>query len=235
MVSLVALLCTGLGSPVLHEEGRPSVAIAQAAPGTLDPKPHPLPAILQTWSPTQTSEDYFDQISQLSVGYLVWGDRPVSVYVAPSQFQDAQRSQLWQQGVNEAIGEWQKYFPLQQTQTPNADIVIEQVKPNRTSQGRVRSGQAIPAAYCDGDRLAHRFQVQISPTQASQYIRAATRHELGHALGIWGHSPNPEDVLYAAQVRQPPPISDRDINTLKRIYQQPTLLGWPAPGYCPNS
>jgi predicted Zn-dependent protease len=34
--------------------------------------------------------------------------------------------------------------------------------------------------------------------------------------------------MYFSQVREPPPISARDINTLKRIYQQPTRLGWPV-------
>ncbi|MDY6806095.1 MAG: peptidase, partial [Cyanobacteriota bacterium] len=42
----------------------------------------------------------------------------------------------------------------------------------------------------------------------------------------WGHSEEERDVMYYSQVGSPPPISARDINTLKRIYQQPTRLGW---------
>ena len=38
------------------------------------------------------------------------------------------------------------------------------------------------------------------------------------------------DALYFSQVPNPPSISARDINTLKRIYQQPTLLGWKVAG-----
>ena len=34
------------------------------------------------------------------------------------------------------------------------------------------------------------------------------------------------DVLYFSQVRNPPAISARDVNTLKRVYEQPTRLGW---------
>jgi hypothetical protein len=34
------------------------------------------------------------------------------------------------------------------------------------------------------------------------------------------------DVMYFAQTRDIPPISSRDINTLKKVYQQPTQLGW---------
>ncbi len=77
--------------------------------------------------------------------------------------------------------------------------------------------------------LSHRMTIWLGMNQTQNYLRAAARHELGHALGIWGHSSNTADVMYFSQVRQPPPISDRDLNTLKRIYQQPTRLGWEIP------
>jgi hypothetical protein len=32
--------------------------------------------------------------------------------------------------------------------------------------------------------------------------------------------------MYFAQTRDIAPISSRDINTLKKVYQQPTQLGW---------
>jgi len=71
--------------------------------------------------------------------------------------------------------------------------------------------------------------IYIRPDQAIEYLQAAARHELGHALGIWGHSPQPTDALYASQVRNPAKISARDLNTLKRVYEQPTRLGWEMP------
>ena len=69
--------------------------------------------------------------------------------------------------------------------------------------------------------------IEISPGLSQLAILAATRHELGHALGIWGHSLHQNDALYFSQVSDFPPISPRDINTLKKIYQQPTQIGWP--------
>ncbi|MEB3357209.1 MAG: peptidase, partial [Synechococcales bacterium] len=82
--------------------------------------------------------------------------------------------------------------------------------------------------------LAHRCTIWLSPRQTERYIQAAARHEIGHALGIWGHSPDASDALFAAQVGSPGPISARDVNTLKRIYEQPTHIGWPLQAARPD-
>jgi predicted Zn-dependent protease len=68
--------------------------------------------------------------------------------------------------------------------------------------------------------------MEVSPNFAGVSLLATIRHEFGHALGIWGHSPKSSDALYFSQVSDPPAISVGDINTLKKIYQQPTKLGW---------
>ena len=80
--------------------------------------------------------------------------------------------------------------------------------------------------YTENNFLYHRFAILLSPSQTGNYLLAAARHELGHALGIWGHSKLQSDALYFSQVRNPPLISARDVNTLKRVYEQPTNLGW---------
>jgi predicted Zn-dependent protease len=45
---------------------------------------------------------------------------------------------------------------------------------------------------------------------------------------MWGHSQLQADALYFSQVRHPPLISVRDVNTLKKVYEQSTSLGWPV-------
>lgn len=45
-------------------------------------------------------------------------------------------------------------------------------------------------------------------------------HEMGHALGLTGHSPDPGDILYA-RGQAAPGLSDRDRETLRLLYASP--------------
>jgi len=49
-----------------------------------------------------------------------------------------------------------------------------------------------------------------------------TAHELGHALGIFQHSPDPGDLMYSDPVVTAP--SARDRNTINRAYHTPTTI-----------
>jgi predicted Zn-dependent protease len=135
--------------------------------------------------------------------------------------------------VLQAVQEWSVYLPLAIVEQPtDADItIVRKAPPLQTSPNskipRARSAQTTYELYVSKNNLlSHRFTILLSPSQTGQYLLAAIRHEFGHALGIWGHSPLPSDALYFSQVRNPPPISPRDVNTLKRVYEQSTSLGW---------
>jgi predicted Zn-dependent protease len=162
--------------------------------------------------------------------------------------------ETWANFVFAAVAEWNVYLPLEIVPDPEkADIQIWRRRPPLQLS---ETGEILPARSAEANyqlyhisqpesehlteelteklpdklpkKLAHKFTILLSPTQTGSYIQSAAKHELGHALGIWGHSPLQTDVMYLAQVRNSPPISPRDINTLQRVYQQPTYLGWPA-------
>ena len=207
------------------------------------PQSHVLPPTLLQWQDTSNSGDYFSKVKPTPVGYLVWSQFPVKVFVERAETSTA--SQQWAIAVLKAVQEWGVYLPLQVVeQSEMADIkIVRSLPPLKPSFNRRTGEFQLPRARSAETRyefylsqvtgtpsvLSHRFTIQLSPTQTGDYIQSAARHELGHALGIWGHSPLETDALYFSQVRNPPPISARDINTLKRIYEQPTRLGWPLP------
>ncbi|MDZ7956081.1 peptidase [Nostoc sp. DedQUE09] len=197
------------------------------------PKTHPLPPTLAQWRDNTNSGDYFSQVTTTQVGYLIWSQFPVRVYVEPPRAISEKQAQAWVNAVLQGVQGWSTYLPLTIVEQPEvADITIaRKAPPLQISPGsnipRARSAQTTYELYTSSKILSHRFTILISPSQTREYLIAAARHEFGHALGIWGHSPLETDALYFSQVRNPSPISTRDVNTLKRVYQQPTSLGWP--------
>ncbi|MEH2209210.1 peptidase [Nostoc sp.] len=196
------------------------------------PKPHPLPPTLARWQDNTNSGDYFSQVTTTQVGYLVWSQFPVRVYVEAPKAISGKQAQAWVNAVLQGIQEWSNYLPLTIVEQPEvANITIaRKAPPLQISPGsnipRARSAQTTYELYTSNKILSHRFTILLSPSQTGEYLIAASRHEFGHALGIWGHSPLQTDALYFSQVRNPPSISPRDVNTLKRVYEQPTTLGW---------
>jgi len=242
---LTLLICLALSHPT-------------AAQPTATPRPplpalqvHPLPPPLARWSSAiekasgkAIANDYFDQIQPVDVGYLVWSQFPIQVYLEPLPAETAlpfvrKQAQQWAMAVTQAVQEWSVYLPLTITDhRQQADIVVLRSPPplRLGADGKLPRFRTAETRYDFYIRpipnsvpiLTHRFTILLRPNQSADYLRATARHELGHALGIWGHSPVPTDALYFSQVKTPPTISGRDINTLKRIYQQPTRLGWPV-------
>ncbi|MGC9526187.1 MAG: matrixin family metalloprotease [Limnospira sp.] len=192
---------------------------------------HPLPPTLEQWQDPTAGGDYFDQIEVPKFGHLIWSRLPVRVYI---ERPEDDPSQNWRETVLAAVMEWDAYLPLEITgDRDRADIrIFRRRPPLKPGHLRARSGETryrlLTRTTETGSRLlTHQFTILLSPTQTGPYVASVARHEFGHALGIWGHSPEETDVMYFAQVREPPPISPRDVNTLRRIYQQPTQLGWP--------
>jgi len=51
------------------------------------------------------------------------------------------------------------------------------------------------------------------------FFKTAALHEIGHAIGIISHSPNQYDIMYySTESYQRNSISNRDINTIKKLY-----------------
>ena len=203
---------------------------------------YPLPKTLANYQ-TQSSENYFSEIKSHELGYFIWTEFPIKLYIespaddlSPSALNEFEQ---WQQAVQAGIKLWQPYLPTTLvTESSSADILIYRRQPELKIKLNPETGlydiPRVKAATTEIEflltetkpsQLKHQMTIEVNPRQTYDYLVSNIAHELGHALGIWGHSNNTNDIMYFAHTQDIPPVSDRDLNTLKIIYQQSTRLG----------
>jgi tetratricopeptide (TPR) repeat protein len=58
-------------------------------------------------------------------------------------------------------------------------------------------------------------------------VNAVCLHEVGHSLGLMGHSPKPTDIMFCSMPSggAKPMLSQRDIGTLKKLYSSDVIVG----------
>lgn len=165
--------------------------------------------------------------------WCVWVE-PVSLEGPAARFQ-----LLWLQAVEAALGQWQDHLPLKRVEDPQrAQVLVRRQRPPRlqqaAGQARASHGRA-SLSLQDTERLGvwrlePRVEVLISPEQRRAAIEATALHELGHAFGLWGHSPDPADVMAAVPGAEPVlRLSPRDLATLRWLYSKPSPFGSPPP------
>jgi predicted Zn-dependent protease len=176
------------------------------------------------------SPDYISYADSSSNGVrLTWPDQliPIPVYITltspvQSAFVDNvyESFKVWEQATNRAVRFKEVYSPIQ------ARIFLTlQDGPLIHSNDRI--GQATFTTLDDPDQILENLKVSITVNtgEKNTYVPIPERkrqinryiiHELGHALGIWGHSPDPNDIMYAHPIVSQ--LSQRDVNTVRKLY-----------------
>jgi len=167
--------------------------------------------------------DYFAGINKYNNGAVArWTSFPVLVHLpqgSPSN---------WQKTLEESVSSWGKYIPVRvASPSEAADIEIAWINhlPPRTfgqTNLEVFNGHMRVTVYL----LRPTYYLPNTP---ERMLHKAAEHEVGHALGIFGHSLDSSDLMYqfdsanAVNSTKDSGISPRDLNTLKRIYESPSL------------
>jgi len=167
--------------------------------------------------------DYFAAINKFTAGSVArWTSFPVLVHLpqgSPSN---------WQKTLEDAVGNWGRYIPVRAaapSETSDIEIAwINHLPPRTLGQTNLEifNGHMRVTVYL----LRPSYYL---PNTSEKVLRKAAEHEVGHAIGIFGHSTDPADLMYPMENASPKDsakyggITSRDLNTLRRIYESPAL------------
>lgn len=184
-------------------------------------------------SPVTSAPGYGSVLATTSLGPPVL--QKWCVWLEPADHQPPDRwEERWTMAVQASLSVWEEVLPITRVMSPaQAHIQIFQRRPPRRrigSQWRASNGrsrlQVVEVQRRGQWRLEPRVDVLVSPELRASVIEATAIHELGHAFGLWGHSPQPNDVMAVHQNQKPVvKLSQRDRVTLNWLYQRATGFG----------
>jgi len=193
--------------------------------------------------------DYYKEVAQGSEK-LQFNEFPVKVFVGSVP-------KGWERATRTALESWIRVFPLQEVAwREGADIVLSWGASRKESQRAGWESDVVQVEKNDNGAVVKRTKTAFINLDSSRHWsedekRATVLHELGHALGIQGHSDSAGDVMFgtieetltemvAQKAMTAPPRygappanaspslphkpSQRDVNTLIRLYNTPAPL-----------
>lgn len=164
---------------------------------------------------------------------------PIRVYVAPFRWYEKskqQESYAYNQMVYDAFDTWNKVSGdmvrfQQVAKLDDSQVDVSWRRVDRTSLGHCQ--------YLVNDQsLIYSAEIKIGISDGLVHaaynsmdeVKHTILHEIGHALGLVGHSDGPDDIMYVPHQYGVTGLSTRDIETLRLLYTLPPAFNYVAMG-----
>lgn len=148
---------------------------------------------------------------------------PLKIFISDGRGVPGWSSEM-KQAVTYAMRTWQaathsRVYFSQVYNENNADIVVHWRKNFSDGILGVSPLQTVGDSIVQSDVNLATFYPDSNASIPFEDLKGIAVHELGHAIGLRGHSPNPDDIMYFSKTRQQSTLSQRDINTIGMLYK----------------
>ena len=165
-------------------------------------------------SKTNDTGSYLDEVSTAK-----WRVMPINVWIQSGNYKAS---------AKKAFTEWQtktqglvRFYFVENPK--NAQIKVSFADDiSQTASGDalgITNLAIVGGKYINSAEMNIKVTTKSGAKQSPAQVYSVVLHEVGHALGIRGHSHNRYDVMYPSDDNYRNVLSNRDINTVKQIYK----------------
>ncbi len=178
--------------------------------------------------------DYIDELSTDQKQRWSASRMPLKIYLKPGDGVQGYKPS-YGQALENALDDWIKALEgkmsiVKVDDATKGDIVVKWTNDLTAGVNRSEGGDVRYSATAAGIDHADVTLLTLDPSPTvrlnDSLVYWISLHELGHGLGIVGHSRNPADIMFfSAPQKVNPQLSSRDVQTIRRLYSE-QLENW---------